>query len=63
MEHADAVAAGGSLLHHAGHELQRQHGGIIFRLGIGDAELARAGGAERNQDGGLGRDRRPKIHV
>jgi len=55
------VTARGPLLDHTGHELQSQHGRIVFRLGIGDAELTRAGGAECNQDRRLCRYRYPEI--
>jgi hypothetical protein len=50
MEHANVVASAGPLLDHAGHEHERLHGGIVFRLGIGDAELARAGERKPRQD-------------
>jgi hypothetical protein len=43
VEHANVVAAGGPLLDDAGHELQGLDGGIVLRLGVGDAELARLG--------------------
>ncbi len=49
MEHANVVASAGPLLDEAGHEHERSHGGIVFRLGIGDAELARAGKRKRRQ--------------
>jgi hypothetical protein len=43
VEYANAVTAGGPLLDDARHELQGLDGGIVLRLGVGDAELARLG--------------------
>ncbi len=56
MEDADAMAAAGPLFDQAGHEHQRLHGRIVFRLGIGDAEFAR--GRRRDEA-----DRRRKQHT
>jgi hypothetical protein len=50
MEDANVVAGAGSLLDLTGHEQQRLHGRVVFRLGIGDTEFARIGGG--NGDGG-----------
>src|SRR5262249_58995055 len=47
--YANVVPSAGPLLDQAGHEHERLHGGIVFRLGIGDAELARAGKRKRRQ--------------
>jgi hypothetical protein len=48
MENADAVAPAGALLDLAGHALERLHGRVVFRLGVGDPKLAPLGG--RNGD-------------
>ena len=50
MEHPNAVASTAALLDDASHEHERLHGGIVLRLGVGDAELARARRARRRQE-------------
>src|SRR6516162_567014 len=62
MEHANVVAPAGPLLDEAGHEHERLHGGIVFRLGIGNAELARAGERKPRQDRDADGHRLAKIH-
>ena len=42
MEDVKPMAAGRAFLDNLRHELKRLHGGVICRLRIGDAELARA---------------------
>ena len=62
MEHPNAVASAAALLDHASHEHERLHRGIVLRLGVGDAELARAGKGRRRRHRDADGHRLAQIH-